>query len=151
MSNCKGTLRLVFICLRPRIPITPYTLYMCTVYRTYSHSEGGRGESWPKERRGDGQQFTKLGRKSQHDWLYLQSINSDKQLPQSPFTSITGLFWDNDILLWCLLYCSYVVHGARIHAPWDSDKPLKVPSHQIRLGWKWYGWIGLGGYKVCRW
>ncbi len=28
---------------------------------------------------------------------------------------------------------------------------LKVPSHQIRLGWKRYGWIGLGGYKVRRW
>ncbi len=28
---------------------------------------------------------------------------------------------------------------------------LKVPSHQIRLGWKWYDWIGLGGYKVHRW
>jgi hypothetical protein len=27
---------------------------------------------------------------------------------------------------------------------------LKVPSHQIRLGWKWYGWIGLRGYKVRR-
>jgi hypothetical protein len=30
-------------------------------------------------------------------------------------------------------------------------KCLKVPSHQIRLGWKWYGWIGLGGYKDRRW
>ncbi len=28
---------------------------------------------------------------------------------------------------------------------------LKVPSHQIRLGLKWYGWIGLGEYKDCRW
>jgi hypothetical protein len=28
---------------------------------------------------------------------------------------------------------------------------LKVPSHQIRLGLKWYGWIGLGEYKDWRW
>ncbi len=44
---------------------------------------GGRVEP---ERRLEGQQFTKLGRKYQHDSLYLQSINSDKHLPQSPFT-----------------------------------------------------------------
>jgi hypothetical protein len=29
--------------------------------------------------------FTMLSRKYQHDWLYLQSINSDKHLPESPF------------------------------------------------------------------
>jgi len=38
------------------------------------------------ERSIDGQQFTKVGRKYQHDWLYIQSINSDKHLLQSPFT-----------------------------------------------------------------
>ncbi len=27
-----------------------------------------------------------MGRKYQHDWLYLESINSGKHLPQSPFT-----------------------------------------------------------------
>ncbi len=45
--------------------------------------EGGRVEP---ERRLECQQFTKLGRKYQHDWMYLQSINSDKHLPQSRFT-----------------------------------------------------------------
>ncbi len=39
-----------------------------------------------------------VGRKYQHDLLYLQSINSDKHLPQSPFTGST--FLDDDILLW---------------------------------------------------
>ncbi len=43
---------------------------------------GGRVEP---ERRLEGQQYTKLGRKYHHDWLYLQSLNSDKHLPQSPF------------------------------------------------------------------
>jgi hypothetical protein len=39
------------------------------------------------KRRLEGQQFIKLGRIYQHDWLYLQSINSDKHLLQSPFPS----------------------------------------------------------------
>jgi hypothetical protein len=60
----------------------------------------GRGGGDELERRFEGQQFTKLGRKYeyQHDRLYLQSIYSDKHLPQSPFTD----FLDDDILLWCL-------------------------------------------------
>jgi hypothetical protein len=50
------------------------------------------------ERRLEVQQFTKLGRKYQQDWLYkyLQSINSDEHLQQNPFT---GSFLDDDILL----------------------------------------------------
>jgi hypothetical protein len=79
----KETLRQVFIFLRPRTPSAPLTRCTCIQY-TYSHREGGRIEL---ERRLEGQQFTKLGRKYQHDWLYPQSINSDKQLAQSPFTS----------------------------------------------------------------
>jgi hypothetical protein len=67
----KGTLQ-VFICLRPRTPYPPppptsYTLYTC-VQHTYSHREGEGGIVEP-ERRLEGQQFTKLGRKYQHDWL----------------------------------------------------------------------------------
>jgi hypothetical protein len=34
----------------------------------------------------EGQQFTKLGRKYQHDLMYLQSINTYKHLPLSLFT-----------------------------------------------------------------
>jgi hypothetical protein len=57
---------------------------------------GGGGRVEPERRLG-GQQFTRLSQKyQQHDWLYLQSINSDKHLPQSPllvnfFTSYTFL------------------------------------------------------------
>ncbi len=43
-------------------------------------------QSWvgvQPEKRLEGQQFTKLGRKYQHDWMSLQSINSDKHLPKS--------------------------------------------------------------------
>ncbi len=28
---------------------------------------------------------------------------------------------------------------------------LKVPSHQFRSAWKWYGWIGLDMYKDRGW
>jgi hypothetical protein len=70
--TCKGTLRQVFICLRPDPllwPLTPaYTLpvYVYAVYLfTQGRGEGGRVES---ERRLEGQQFTKLGQKNQHDY-----------------------------------------------------------------------------------
>jgi hypothetical protein len=64
--------------------ITPpplHTGYMYTVRYTYSHREGGEEGRVELERR-----FTTLGRKYKHDWLYLQSINYDEHLPQSPFT-----------------------------------------------------------------
>jgi hypothetical protein len=65
-------------------PYTPPPLYVCLQYGIlYLFIEGGgatRGESEP-ERRLDGQQFTKLGRKYPHDRLYLQSISSDEHLP----------------------------------------------------------------------
>jgi hypothetical protein len=58
-------------------------VYVYTVYLfTQGRGEGGRVET---EWRLEGQQFTNLGQKYQHDWLYLQSINSDKHLPQKSF------------------------------------------------------------------
>ncbi len=48
----------------------PYTLYTCIHYTVLIHTGGGGGGVEP-ERRGEGQQFTKLGRKYLHDWLYL--------------------------------------------------------------------------------
>jgi len=78
--------------LWPHTP-TPYPLH--TVY-VHSHTEylllQWRGE-WGRdepERRLEGQQFTKLGRKPKHDRLYLKSINSAKHLPQS---HLTGRFF----------------------------------------------------------
>jgi hypothetical protein len=56
--TCKGTLRQVFICLRPRTPYTaytpiplPYTMYTCKQYSTYFlHREGGRRGDWTREK-----------------------------------------------------------------------------------------------------
>ncbi len=68
---------------KPISPPPPLThCILVHIQHAHSHNEGGRVEP---ERRGEGQQFTKLSRKYQHGLLYLQSINSDKHLPQSPF------------------------------------------------------------------
>ncbi len=64
------------------IPARHFLYIYCTL--TQGRGEGG-GRVEP-ERRLEGQQFTKLGRKYKQNWLYLQSIHSDKHLPQSPYT-----------------------------------------------------------------
>ncbi len=80
----KGTSRQVFICLRPRTPYPPppplHTVYGHTVYTVYLFTQGRGGERIEPERRLEGQQFTKLGRKIS------TPINSDEHLPLSPFT-----------------------------------------------------------------
>ncbi len=75
------------------------TLHTVHVYTVYLFTKG-RGRRVEPERRLEVQTFTKLGRKYQQNWLYLQSINSDKHLPQDLFTG--QFFLDDDILLWCL-------------------------------------------------
>ncbi len=67
----------------PRSP--PYTLYTWIQYTVLIHTGKGGGRIVEPERRLERQQFTKQGRKYQHNWLYLQAINSDKHLPQSSF------------------------------------------------------------------
>ncbi len=62
------------------IPLPPFP--HCSIQYAYSHREEGDAGRAETERRLEGQQFTKLGRKYQHDWLNLQSINSDKHLPK---------------------------------------------------------------------
>jgi hypothetical protein len=61
--TCRGTLWQVFLSEapsppKPHTPPPPYTLYTCILY-TYSHREGGG--------RLEGHQFTRLGKKYQHD------------------------------------------------------------------------------------
>ncbi len=83
---CKGTLRQVFICLKPRTPYSsppPFRTInvYSTVYSTLIHT--GKGEVEPK-RRGEGNSSQSWAENT--DMIDLQSINSDKHLPQSPFT-----------------------------------------------------------------
>ncbi len=57
----------------------------CTLYTSIVHTgKRGGGERVELERRLEGQQFTKLGRKYQNGWPYLQYINSDKHLHKVP-------------------------------------------------------------------
>jgi hypothetical protein len=127
-----GTLRQVFMCLRPPLllgfclgwssnfegfesgQIQSFKLLQNMVSNMTQHSQAhlpathclyilyfDTGKGWGRaepERRLKRQQFTKLGRKYQHEWMYLQSISCDKHLPQSPLQ--VNFFYD-DILLWC--------------------------------------------------
>ncbi len=117
--TCKGTFRQVFICLKPPPPLQ--TVYVQVLIHT-GKGGGGRVEL---ERRLEGQQVTKLGRKYQHDWMYLQSINSDKHLPQSPFT---GKFLDDILLLG--FYSIYLI------SRWLQPKTYKSVSKPNGLQWK---------------
>ncbi len=77
-------------------------VHTLSVFTVLWHREGG-GRVEP-ERRLEGQQFTKLSRKYQHGWLYLQSINFDKHLPQSTFT---GHFLDDDFFCFGIYVVNY--------------------------------------------
>jgi len=57
-----------------------------TTHCTLTQERGGEGEELNQREGLDEQQFTKLGRKYQYDWLYLQSITSDNTCRKSLFT-----------------------------------------------------------------
>jgi hypothetical protein len=92
----------------PFYPLPLHTLYSKCILIQYSHREGGGRGELNKSEGERGKQFTKLGRKYQHDGQYLQSINSDKHLSQSPDKHLSqsplhrSICLDDDILLWCL-------------------------------------------------
>ncbi len=88
--TCKGTLRQVFICLRLRTPYPP-PLHIVCMYTvnlfTQGRGRGGGKESWTREKvRGATVHKEGVEHTNMTDWLYLQSINSDKHLSKSPFT-----------------------------------------------------------------
>jgi hypothetical protein len=101
MSSCKqillvkglsGTCLSVWGPLPSYAPIPPFlhSVYMYSLYSILIHSE--KGVRRANQREGE------RGNSSQR--LDLQSINSDKHLPQSPSTN----FLDDNILLW-FIYC----------------------------------------------
>jgi hypothetical protein len=82
----------------------PLPLTHCIrVFGIFIHTGKGEGGRVEPERRGEEQQvrvqIKRLGWQYQHDWLHLQSINSDKYLPQSP-----GLY-SVLVIRWRLLHC----------------------------------------------
>ncbi len=80
----------------PHTPPPP--VYVCTVH-LLTQRKGAGGIVEP-ERRLEGNSSQSWVENTNGDWLYFQSVNSDKHLPQSPSTGKN--FLDNDILLWCL-------------------------------------------------
>ena len=86
---CKGTL--LSEAQNP-IPCSPFlTVHVYTIYLFTQGREAGVW-SWTREkvRKATVHNF---GRKYQHDWLHLQSINSYKHLPQSPFSGQNIFRW----------------------------------------------------------
>ncbi len=97
--TCKGTLRPVLICLKPRTPYPPppHLTHCIRIYSILIHTwKGGGGERVETERRLEGQQFTNLGRKIP-TWL-TASPAYKLWLTPSLYRSI---LLDDDILLWC--------------------------------------------------
>ncbi len=81
IAKCRHLKKMIGSGPEPHTPPPPlHTVYVYTVY--YSHTEG---ESLISEK-GRGATVHKAGPKYQYDCLYLQSLNSDKHLPRSPFT-----------------------------------------------------------------
>jgi hypothetical protein len=62
----KGTLRQVFLCLRPRTQSPPFTHCIRVYNILFTQGRGEEGIVEP-ERRLEGQQVSKLGGKHQHD------------------------------------------------------------------------------------
>ncbi len=110
--SVKGLCGRCFICLRPPPLLWPHTGKV---------GRGGGGGDQPETRLA-GKKFTKLGRKYQHDWLYLQSINPDKHLPsECPLTWVPpyGIRQKHHKIIF-FLFCSVIWPGGREWEPGES-------------------------------
>jgi hypothetical protein len=138
--TCKWTLRQCSSVggPEPYPPPPPHThcIRVYCIFYLFTQGSGGRGRVEP-ERRLDGQQFTKLGRKYQHDWLYLhlQPINSNKHRPAAKFL-YRWIILDDDILLWCLY--SYLVHGWKEWQSASSDPESLSSQKRMTLIWAFF-------------
>ncbi len=113
--SCKETLRQVFIYLSPRNPIPPplHTVYVYTVY-VFTQGRGG-GET---QRLGRATVHKTVSKKCQNDWLYLQSINYNKHLPQSPFT-VNFFRWRHFALV-----------SIHLISPWEKERQRNDDFHK---------------------
>ncbi len=124
---CTGILWQVFICLRPRttypLPLTHCIQVYVVQHTVLIHTEkGGGGELNQRE----GERVN-----SSQSWVentnmtncISSSVNSDKHLPQS---SLTGQFLDDDILLWCLRYRTYLVDWSICYSTLNSVRSEKI-------------------------
>jgi hypothetical protein len=82
---CKGTLWHLFICLKPRTPYKPPTPHLQSVYVYTVHTgKGGGGDL--NQREGERGNSSPSWVKNTNVTDCLQSIKSDKHLPQIPLT-----------------------------------------------------------------
>ncbi len=124
-------------------PHTPPLTYCIRVYSILFHTGKGGGGRVQPERRLEGQQFTKLSRKYQHDWLYLLSINSHKHLPQSPLL----VNFLNEILLRYLY--SWLVMQIPPKARWTGSSYFCSRLLGMRLLLSSLMWRESGGCRHC--
>ena len=122
-------------------PLTHYTVY---VYTLFTQGRGG-GRVEP-ERRLEGRQFTKLGRKYQHDCLYLQSINSDKHLPQRCITVLQYVKQESISLLLCSVENDLFNVLCLTNRAFDLTK-LNNSLHKYNLFFRHDKWIS-GSFNI---
>jgi hypothetical protein len=134
----------------PHTPPPTYTLYTC-IRCTSSHREGGRGESGTRGKV-RGERFTKLGRIYQHDWLYLQPINSEKRLPlkscilgsKSQLFSCKGTFSESILFIriWphavrlkndSVKHKVQILYSTTLFVPSSELGPLPLPLQQASV------------------
>ncbi len=83
----------IYLSEAPSPPVTPYPLLYTCIQYTYSHMEGGKGGELTREKARGATVHSWVENTNMTDCISC-SINSDKHLPQSPFT---GKFLDYDI------------------------------------------------------
>ncbi len=118
--TCKGTLRQVFICLRPRTPCIQYT---------YSHREEEEEESWTREKVRGGT-VHKAGSKMP-TWLIISPVYK-LWWPPVAKSLLHDIFLDDDILLWSL-YSELVYDFSMLGTSWAVQFP---PVRQSTAQWE---------------
>ena len=141
--TCKWTLRQVFIICGPE-PHNPSPLHSVYVYTVclFTQRRGGGGRVEPK-------------RRGPQEICYLQSINSDKHLPQSPFTDpffTWRHFAVTSISLWRVLFITQSRQSAMLQSlemglPHSHTRRGVCPPPPLvpGLGAHSLAWEGMGG------